>query len=356
MGEIVTARGSTEVIPDLRLSEILAALSHALDLTEGQPPGHCIRSCLVAVHIGREMGLPDANVWELYYAVLLKDLGCSSNAARLCELYLADDIWLKGDFKHVGDGLPQVLGFILSHTGLKAGMAERFRAILNILRNGGDLVREVIETRCQRGGDIAERLRFPGAVSDAIRSLDEHWDGRGKPNGLSGPAVPLYSRIALLAQVVDVFHTAGGPEAALREARARSGTWFDPHAVACLEAVAARGDLWPALACPDIDRAIYDLEPASRSVPVTEDYLDDIAASFALVVDSKSPYTAGHSDRVALYADMVAEELGFDGPRRRWLKRAALLHDIGKLGVSNSILDKPAKLDDSEWVDMRRHA
>ncbi len=308
------------------------------------------------MNVGREMGLPDAQLWELYYSVLLKDLGCSSNAARICELYLADDLWFKGEHKLMGESLPQVLGFVLSHTGLKAGMAERFRAVLNILQNGGTLVRELIETRCQRGAEIAAQMRFPGPVSEGIRSLDEHWNGGGKPEGLKGPAIPLYSRIALMAQVVDVFHTAGGPEAALKEARARSGTWLDPHVVECLGRAAERPGFWDMLASPGIEEAIYALEPASRSVAVDEDYLDDIAAAFALIVDSKSPYTAGHSDRVALYADMVAEEMGLTPERRRWLKRAALLHDIGKLGVSNSILDKPARLDDSEWLDMRRHA
>lgn len=87
-----------------------------------------------------------------------------------------------------------------------------------------------------------------------------------------------------------------------------------------------------------------------------DDYLDDIAAGFATVIDAKSPYTSGHSDRVALFTDLIAEEMGIDFEGRRFLKRAALLHDIGKLGVSNSVLDKPGKLDDDEWVQMKRHS
>lgn len=87
-----------------------------------------------------------------------------------------------------------------------------------------------------------------------------------------------------------------------------------------------------------------------------EDYLDDIAAGFARVIDAKSPFTSGHSDRVALFSDLIAEEMGVDFEGRRLLKRAALLHDIGKLGVSNSVLDKPGKLDDEEWILMRRHS
>ena len=86
-----------------------------------------------------------------------------------------------------------------------------------------------------------------------------------------------------------------------------------------------------------------------------EDYLDDIASAFADVIDAKSPFTAGHSARVTLFADMIGEEMGLGDAHRRWLRRAALLHDIGKLGVSNDILDKPGRLDAEEWAVIRTH-
>ncbi len=342
--------------PNLRLSQLLGALSHALDLTEGQPQGHCVRCCWIGTRIGQAIGLPDLQLWELYYTLLLKDLGCSSNAARICELYLADDLAFKHDFKTVSERLPHVLGFVFSHTGLKAGLSERLRAIVNILQNGGTIAQEMIETRCQRGADIARQLRFPPAVCDGVRSLDEHWNGGGKPKHLAGPAIPLYARIALLAQVVDVFHTAGGAEAAIKEVRSRSGIWFDPALAATFDSLAADPDFWRVLASGDLAEAVFDLEPARQWIVVDETYLDDIARAFAQIIDSKSPFTSGHSERVAVYADLIAEELGFSDERRRWLKRAALLHDIGKLGVSNSILDKNGKLDDIEWIAMRNHA
>jgi len=89
---------------------------------------------------------------------------------------------------------------------------------------------------------------------------------------------------------------------------------------------------------------------------VDEDYLDDIAAAFAQVIDSKSPYTSGHSERVTLFTDLIAKQMDLTAEQRRWLKRAALLHDVGKLGVSNPILDKPGKLDPDEWESMKMHA
>lgn len=338
---------------EITLSELLSALSLALDLTEGQPAGHCARCSRIGVEIGKEIGLNEDELTELYYALLMKDLGCSSNAARICELYLTDDLSFKQDFKFIDGSLPQALRFVLGHTGLKAGLAERFRAIVNIFQNGGEIARELIETRCHRGADIARKMRFSEEVAEGIKNLDEHWDGGGKPLGLCELQIPIYSRIALMAQVIDVFHVSNGPEAALREAQNRSGTWFDPDLVAAFERIAARPGFWDTIRS---DKAALLHPPAQASVPIDEDYLDDIAAAFAQVVDSKSPYTSGHSERVTLFTDMIAEQLDFSAPQRRWLKRAALLHDIGKLGVSNAILDKAGKLDDNEWVAMKMHA
>jgi HD-GYP domain-containing protein (c-di-GMP phosphodiesterase class II) len=343
-------------VATLRLSELIGALSHALDITEGQPKGHCVRACWIGMHIGRHIGLAERELWALYYTLLLKDLGCSSNAARICELYLSDDLRFKRDFKTVGDSLPQMLRFVFTHTGMTVGFSQRLRGIVDILRKGPQYAQELIQTRCQRGADIARQLRFPDAVADGIHSLDEHWNGRGKPQGLRGEAIPMHARIALLAQVVDVFHTADGPAAALREARERAGQWFDPALVTAFEQVAVQSAFWDTLKSERIDAAVQALEPGAFEVRLDDDYLDDIAAAFGQVVDSKSPFTSGHSARVAVYVDGIALALGMDAPRRRWLRRGALLHDVGKLGVSNAVLDKPGKLDDDEWVAVRHHA
>ncbi|WP_347251032.1 HD-GYP domain-containing protein [Zoogloea sp.] len=340
----------------LKLSELIGALSHALDITEGQPEGHCVRCCWIGMHVGRAMGLSDEALWELYYTLLLKDLGCSSNAARICQLYLTDDLSFKRDFKLVDGSLPKVLKFVVGHTGLGSAMGERLKAIANIFRNGDELAQELIETRCTRGADIARQLRFGEAVAMGIHCLDEHWDGGGRPARLRGEAIPVFSRIALLAQVVDVFNVSDGVDAASWEVEDRCGSWFDPAVVAAFRRVAESAEFWERLAAPDLDRAVFALEPGRFVVPLDEDYLDEIAMAFGQVVDSKSPYTAGHSSRVALYTDRIAQALEIAPARRRWLKRAALLHDMGKLGVSNAILDKPGKLDAEEWAAVQRHA
>lgn len=340
----------------LKLSELMGSLSYALDLTEGQPHGHCIRCCWIGMSIGQQIGMAKEHLWELYYVLLLKDLGCSSNASRICELYLTDDLAFKRDFKWVDGSLPQVLRFVLRHTGTSAGIISRFKALTEIFTNGDAIAQELIQTRCTRGADIARRLRFDEPVADGIHSLDEHWDGHGRPEALEGEKIPLYSRIALLSQVIDVVNCSDGLEAALAEVLSRSGTWFDPALVEAFVSVAGNADFWKTLDSADIDKTILALEPGEFEKALDEDFFDDVAEAFGQVVDAKSPYTSGHSARVGLYTSLLAEDLGISQARQRWLKRGALLHDVGKLGVSNTILDKPGKLTDQEYEAVKLHA
>lgn len=339
-----------------RLGELLGSLSHALDMTEGQPAGHCVRSCWIGQQIGRAIGLSTMEMRDLYYTALLKDSGCSSNAARICQLFLTDDRSFKRARRAVGLGLPSLMNFLIRHTGVKAGLAARFRAILDAVQNGGDIHRELTETRCSRGAQIARQLRFGEDVADGIQSLDEHWDGSGQPQGLAGKEIPLYARIALLAQLVDVFHASAGPTATREEVARRSGRWFDPRLADAFAVLARDPEFWRQLASDDLEQCVLEMEPARQLQPVDDDYLDDIALVFGQIVDAKSPFTAGHSSRVALVTDRIAEQLGLGQDVRRWLRRGALLHDVGKLGVSNQILDKPGRLDAAEWAEVQRHA
>ena len=246
--------------------------------------------------------------------------------------------------------------FVLSHAGAGKSLHERISRIMALVQHGNEFATELIVTRCERGADIARQLGFSEEVAAGVRSLDEHWNGKGKPAHLQGDAIPLNARIALLSQVIEVFHSAGGSQLALNEVRERSGTWFDPEVVAAFECVAQQPDFWEGLTAAELQEKVSGLEPQSQVIRIDEDRLDTIAEAFANVVDAKSPYTYGHSNRVANYADAVAQALQVPLERRRWLRRGALLHDIGKLGVSNGVLDKPGKLDADEWEQVKAHA
>ncbi len=338
------------------LAEILGAFSYALDLTEGQPDGHSVRACWIGMQLGKAIGMDEAQLRDLYYAVLLKDLGCSSNAARVTEMFLGDDRKLKHDFKLIGPDASDFGAFIMTEAGAEASAPDRERAVANLLANASAIMTDIIDTRCTRGADIARQLRFSEGVANAIAHLDEHWDGSGLPSGTAGEAIPLGARIALLAQVADVFFAVGGPKAACGEIMRRSGSWLDPKLADTFLMLANSSIFWAAVSSDTIEQQLFALEPATHQVVVDEDYLDDIAAAFGQVIDAKSPFTGGHSERVGLFADLIAERLGMKEADRQILRRAAMLHDVGKLGVSSQILEKPGKLDAQEWSIIQSHA
>jgi putative nucleotidyltransferase with HDIG domain len=333
---------------DIRLSEVISALSYALDVTEGQPMGHAVRSCAIGMRIGEEIGLAPNERSDLFYALLLKDAGCSSNAARLSTLFGADDLELKRTRKLIDHHRP---GASLRHV-VRHGRTRRLAAIA---RSGADGAREMTELRCERGADIARMIELSETTAQAIRSLDEHWNGAGYPYGLAGDAIPLFGRILCLAQTAEVFFGVGGPRAALDVAAERRGTWFDPTLVDALRSTRRDRGFWATLGGLEPHRVIGVYEPEDRVQRADEERLDRVAEAFAMIVDAKSPYTGRHSAGVARIAVSIGDVLGYDPRQLRDLRRAGLLHDIGKLGVSNQILDKPGKLDSAEWVQMRRH-
>lgn len=338
------------------LPEIMGAFSYALDLTEGQPPGHSLRACRIAMAIVDELHLDAVDRRVIYYTTMLKDLGCSSNSARVAEIYLADDRTFKHDFKLIGNGIGPALRFVLTQMEGRESLGRRAGAFVNILRNGPALARSLIQTRCTRGAEIARLLRFPEEVAAGIYALDEHWDGGGKPDGRARDGIPLAARMALLAQIAEVFSANAGPDAARAEISRLSAKWLDPELSRAFLSASARPEFWTRLNDEDLARQLAVMLPDEAQIAVDEDFLDDIADAFGQVIDAKSPYTWGHSARVGRYSAMIAGEMGFDPAATRLLRRAAMLHDVGKLGVSSQILEKPGKLDPAEWSVMQGHA
>jgi putative nucleotidyltransferase with HDIG domain len=344
------------VSPAIRLSEVLAALSYALDITEGQPEGHAIRSCLIGMRLARAVGVSAAQQSALFYALLLKDLGCSSNAAKVCALFGADDRVVKHALKTVDwPRLSQSFRYAARQAAAGKTPFERALRIVTIGLHGQRGARQLVRIRCERGAEIARVLELPEATAAAIRVLDEHWDGRGHPDGLRGREIPLLGRIVGLAQTVEVFFSTYGVAAAYAMAAERRGQWFDPDLVDALEAIRGDTEFWDRLGAADVRDQIAALEPAERVLLADDARLDQVARAFALVIDSKSPWTYRHSERVADLAVGIAAILGFDGDEVRDLRRAALLHDVGKLGISNLVLDKPGPLTDAERDVMRQH-
>ena len=345
---------------ELRLSEVVSALTVALDVSEGQPAGHALRTCVIGMRIGDAFQLDARSRSDLYYALLLKDLGCSSNAAKMHHLFGADELHVKrayktADLRTTRDGVR----FALSTAGNGAPLHRRMRHFVNVALGRGGGYTELIRLRAVRGAAYATDMGFSKATADAIRALDEHYDGGGYPTGLSGEEIPLLARIACLAQTVEIFYREGGPDAARAVVAERNATWFDPRVVAAFDVAQRHPDFWTSLASEQLGDRVVALEPEERRLLGDDHLIDRLAVAFARVIDAKSPWTFRHSERVRDIALGAASQVNgqhtFTPDRVKRLSRAALLHDIGKLGVSNALLDKPGRLSDDEMAEVRRY-
>ncbi|HVW12135.1 MAG TPA: HD domain-containing phosphohydrolase [Bryobacteraceae bacterium] len=346
-----------ESAPVVRTSELISALSFALDLTEGQAPGHSLRSCILGMRLAAEIGLAAGARSDLYYALLLKDAGCSSNASKLFHIINADEIRAKRDVKDKEwTRLAwESLRYAIDHVATNAPFLERLRTLISVTARRHINSKILVNIRCERGSSIARRMGFSEAVANGIFYLDEHWDGGGYPDGLRGEEIPIISRIMSLAQTLAVFYGGHGAEAAIAAAHKRSGRWFDPSLVKAAASLHQRKTLWTGLDRPDLMQQAAVLEPREREIVMTDAMLDNICLAFAEVIDAKSPFTYRHSNGVAEAAVGIARNLGMPHGEIAFIRRAALLHDIGKLSVPNTILEKPGPLTTQEWDVVKQH-
>lgn len=336
----------------LRLSEVLSGLSHALDITEGQARGHAERSCLIGMRLSAALHLDAEARSSLFYALLLKDAGCSSNSAKVAALFGADDGIVKSTRRLTDtSSTPQAVRHVI-RTAAPGGTAlSRGRRVAAVLRAGRASARSLVELRCERGAAVARAIGLDEVAARAILDADEHWNGRGYPSGLAGDEISIGGRVLCIAQTAEVFWRHGGAAAAVAVLRQRRGSWFDPALVDALVRLEHDGEFWRSLQVP----SVAPLEPPDHVLLADDARLDRTAHAFASIVDAKSPYTARHSAGVAEIAADLAALLGLDDASRATLHRAALLHDVGKLGISSLILDKPGKLDPREWEIVRNH-
>jgi HD-GYP domain-containing protein (c-di-GMP phosphodiesterase class II) len=240
----------------------------------------------------------------------------------------------------------------------EANPLQRVGGMIRIARSQHRNNAEAIGLRCDRGARILARLGLGDVAANAVRHLDEHWDGSGYPGHLTQRDIPQDARILAVAQHLDVFASEQGRSTAIRVLRARSGRWFDPELVRIAEGLDRDGSLWRhALSSTPQDEtrlAVLDLAPEAVHHLRASD-IDLICAAFADVVDAKSSFTYRHSLGVTEAAVKIAKQMHFSREREQTVKRAALLHDVGKLSVPNSILDKPWKLTTEEWARIYEH-
>jgi HD-GYP domain-containing protein (c-di-GMP phosphodiesterase class II) len=335
----------------VRLAELVAALSLGIDLGFGQPMEHVLRQCLIALRLADRLGLDEVDRTTVYYTALLINVGCHTDAHEQAK-WFGDDIALKSKKYDYEFRSLRAAASTVGQLGAGKPPLHRFRVGLEFALSGYRDLSDMVSHHAAIARLLGEQLGLPAAVLDALGAAYEQWDGHGWPGERKGVDVPLAARIAQLAEFVEVAHRLGGPSAAAQVARKRSGKQFDPELA---QLVAGQGETLlggiDSIATWD---AVIEADPA-LSPRLSGEELDRALVAIANFVDLKSPYTLGHAQAVADLVAETARGLGLGDAEASTLRRAALVHDLGRLGVSNAIWDKEGPLGPGEWERVRLH-
>ena len=335
----------------MRLAELVGALSLGIDLGFGQPMEHVLRQCLIALRLAERLGLDDQTRSAVYYTALLINVGCHSDAHEQAK-WFGDDIALKADKYEYEFGTVRAAVAGVRRIGSGHPALHRFRVGLEFVLSGHREVDDMIAHHAAIARSLGEQLALPDEVLESLGTAYEQWDGKGWPGKLKRDQVPLPARISQLAEFAEVAFRVGGVDGVRELARRRAGKQFDPE-VAGLMARDAETILSGLDTVATWD-AVSEAEPA-LAVLLSGERFDQALTAIANFVDLKSPYTLGHARAVSDLAAAAALELGLSASETRTLRRAGLVHDLGRLGVSNSIWDKPGPLGAGEWERVRLH-
>ncbi len=336
----------------VRTAEVVAALSLATDLGMGFPLEHSLRSTLVALRLADRLGADDATLVQTYYGSLLVHIGCTADAevaAALFEEGAALTHFIPVAF---GSTLEVMAGVARGLAG--SGGPAPLRAARGVARlpQAARGLRGHQAAMCEVGRMLTDRLGLPDSVSGMFGHLTERWDGRGQPEGLRGEQLPLALRIVHVATDAAIQRFAGGDEHAVRVVRRRAGHAFDP-AVAGMFADHA-GELLAA----DDGGSVWDEALAREPAPhlmLTGERLDGALAAMGEFSDLLSPFLVGHAGGVADLATEAARRRGLTDGEVADVRRAASVHDLGRVAIAAHVWQKASALTPDEWERVRLH-
>jgi HD-GYP domain-containing protein (c-di-GMP phosphodiesterase class II) len=312
---------------------------------------HVLRQSMIAMRLAETIGLGEDERSVVYYTALLVNVGCHSDAHEQAK-WFGDDIALKsGKYDHELGSVSGALA-MMRRVGSGNPPLHRFRVALEFAVSGHRDLDNMIAHHASLARQLADQLGLPDAVQSAVGCAYEQWDGKGWPGVLRGEAVPMASRLAQIGEFTEVAHRMGGTEAAVSVVETRAGTQFDPELAAtfCTHAT----DILFELDACDTWAAIISAEP-SLGVYLTPTQFDAALLAIADFVDLKSPYTLGHARGVSDLAGAAGATLGMGDAELALLRRAGIVHGLGRLGVSNAIWDKQGALGAGEWERVRMH-
>jgi HD-GYP domain-containing protein (c-di-GMP phosphodiesterase class II) len=336
----------------VHLAEIVAAVSVAGDLGLGQPLEHMLRSCALATRMAEELGADAEDVDASYWVTLFMTAGCIGTSWELSRFF-GDDIAFRADMYKLKPSNAAFLGHLIRSAGSGRDPVSKARIRATMLLSGMSELQQSFVAHCAVNAAMADRLGLGERVTTALLQTFAQWDGKGLPKGVGGEEMLLAIRIAQLANHVEVVAREQDVEASKRVARALAGSQYDPAVCA----------LW----CDSADTLLKGIDevatwedvvaaaPRGRRA-LAEDELEEALELLADFADLKSPWFTGHSRGVSALAAAAARRAGLPQGDVTTLRRAALVHDIGRAGVPNSIWDKPGPLSTSEQEKVRLHA
>jgi HD-GYP domain-containing protein (c-di-GMP phosphodiesterase class II) len=345
--------GAASEQEEVRAAELIGALCLATDLGTELPFEHGLRSTLVAMRLAERVGLDVESAAQTYYGCLLFHAGCTADAGTAAELF--DEGALVTHFTPAMFGTrgQAVTGIVRALAGAEGAPAMRAVRVAGKLPMAIRARPRVFAAGCEVAQMLSERLGMSASVRGLLAHLTERWDGKGQPGRLRGEEIPLPLRIAQVARDATLQQLVGGSQFAAEVIRARAGAAFDP-AVAALLADEATDIL-----SLDGGRSAWDevlaAEPASASV-LRGQAIDDALAALGDFADLASPYLVGHAAGVARLAGAAAKRLGLSPADVVTVRRAALVHDVGRVAVSARIWHRAGPLTPDDWERVRLHA
>jgi HD-GYP domain-containing protein (c-di-GMP phosphodiesterase class II)/DNA-binding CsgD family transcriptional regulator len=331
----------------LRLAELMAALSLATDLGMGQPLEQALRTCLIALALGDRLGLTKEELSEVFYVALLRFLGCTADAHEFANLVGGDDIAVRRAIAPaLGGSQGEFAAKVIPRIGAGHGPVLRGRLVVGMMTSGPARAREGVRAHCEMGEILAKRLNLAPGVNHGLADAFERWSGQGFPKGTSGSDIHRAARVVFVARDVEILRRDGGIEQVRAAIKARSGRAYDPEIAAAF--VDHSAHVLDALDITSPWDAVLAREPEPYPW-VPESRLDSVLETYADFIDLKSPFTPGHSRGVAELAGRASTQDAVT------VRRAALVHDLGRISVPNGIWDKPSVLTDGEWERVRLH-
>ncbi len=342
---------SSSLDSEVRLAEVIAALSLATDLGMGQPMEKALRTALLAVRLGADLGYDQPVLSDTYYLALLWHVGCTADAHDFAAWMGGDDI----AFRSVSAALPsasmpETLRHMVDNVGKGRPFPQRVGLVTAMLVGGQQRLQKVVANHCDAAVLLAGRLGLRPGVRVGLGQLFERWDGKGVPGGLGGDQLSPAFRVVQVAHDVEIFERLRGAQAATAVIKQRRGAAYDP---AVCDAFVQAPALIAEFPTSVWNEALQAEPPPQLCIP--ELRLDELALAFAEFADLKSPFTLGHSSGVSRIADAAAQALGWPQSERAAVRRAALLHDVGRTGVPNGIWEKPGRLSPAEFERVRLH-